>query len=99
MVDRAAKEAIGWRKVKEETEKSIDIDTSHTSPSPDRPFLRTAVKTSLAEDYTPNGKKESRGLTLYKIAPKPSRKVLHLQNKLPMWISSLIIQMRTGRIR
>lgn len=49
MADRAAKEATGWRKVKRRNGKSIEIDTSHTSPAPDLPFLRTAVKTSLAE--------------------------------------------------
>lgn len=82
--------------------KSIEIDTSHTSPSPILPFLRSAVRASLAEklfaEWEDDWHKETRGRTLFKIAPKPSRKVLHLHDKLPKWISSLMYQMRTSKI-
>ena len=102
LADRAAKEATGWRKVKRRNGKSIEIDTSHTSPSPNLPHLRSAVRVSLAEklfaEWEDDWHKETRGRTLFKIAPKPSRKVLHLHDKLPEWISSLMVQMRTGKI-
>ena len=100
--DSAAKEAKGWRKVKRRNGKLIEIDTSHTSPSPNLPYLRSAVKASLTEklhaEWEDDWHKETKGRTLYKIAPKPSRKVLHLHNKLPKWTSSLMVQMRTGKI-
>ena len=60
------------------------------------------MKTSLVErlyaEWEDDWHKETRGRTLYRIAPKPSRKVLHLHDKLPKWISSLMVQMRTGKI-
>ena len=102
LADCAAKEATGWRKVKKRNGKSIEIDTSHTSPSPSLPFLRSAVKASLKKklyaEWEGDWHKETRGRTLYKIMPKPSRKVLHLHDKLPKWTSSLMIQMKTGKI-
>lgn len=102
LADRAAKEATGWRKVMRRKGKLIEINISHTSPSPKLPFLRTAVKASLAErlfaKWDDDRHREVWGRTLYKIAPTPSRKVLHLHDKLPKWISSLMVQMRTGKI-
>lgn len=102
LADRAAKEATEWRKVKKRNGKSIEIDTSHTSSSPHLPLLRSAVKTYLKEklfaEWEDDWHKKTRGHTLYKIAPQPSRKVLHLHDKLPKWISSLMVQMRTGKI-
>ena len=96
LADKAAKEATGWRKVKRRNGKSIEIDTSHTSPSPNLPYLRSAVRASLAEklfaEWEDDWHKETRGRTLFKTAPKPSRKVLHLHDKLPKWISSLMVQ-------
>ena len=66
---------------------------------PNLPFLRTAVKASLAEklyaEWEDDWRREVRGRTLYKIAPTPSRQVLHLHEKMPKWVSSL---MRTGKI-
>lgn len=45
----AAKEATERRKVERRNGKSIEINTNHTSPSPNLPFLRTMVKVSFAE--------------------------------------------------
>lgn len=102
MADQAAKEATGWRKVKRRNGKLVEINTNHTSPSPSLPFLRTAVKASLAEklyaEWEYDWHKEVRRRTLYKIAPTLSKKVLHLHDKLPKWVSSLMVQMRTGKI-
>ena len=41
---------------------------------------------------------ETRGRALSKIAPSPTRKVLHIHEKLPKWVSSLMVQIRTGKI-
>lgn len=42
-------------------------------------------------------KEAKEGRTLYKIVRTPSRKMLHLHDKLPKWISSLMVETRTGR--
>ena len=69
MAGKAAKEATGWRKVKKRNGKSVEINTNHTSPSPNLPFLRTAVKASLAEklyaEWEDDWRRETRGRTLY----------------------------------
>lgn len=49
MADQAAKEATGWRKVNRRNGKMAEINTNHTSSSLNLPFLRTAVRASLAE--------------------------------------------------
>ena len=102
MADKAAKETNGWRRVKRRNGKSVEINTNHTSPSPNLSFLRTAVKASLGEklyaEWEYDGHREVRGRTLYKIAPTPSRKVLPLHDKLPKWVSSLMVLVRTGKI-
>ncbi len=102
LADRAAKEATGWRKVKKKNGKSIEIDTSYTSSSTHLPFLRSAVKTYLKKklfaELKDDWHKETRGRILYKIASQSSKKVFHLHDKLPKWISSLMVQMRTGKI-
>ena len=76
--DSAAKEATGWGKVKRRNGKSIEIDTSHTSPSPNLPFLRSAVKASLTENYMPSGKTtgtKKQGVELStKLRPNPHEK-------------------------
>ena len=75
LADRAAKEATGWRKVKRRNGKLIESDTNYTSPSPNLPFLRTAVKASLAErlyaEWEDDWQREARGRTLYKSASPP----------------------------
>lgn len=102
IADQAAKEATGWRGVKRRNGKSVEINTNHTSTSPNLPFLRTAVKAFLAEklyaEWEDDWHREARGRTLYKIVPTPSRKLLHLHDKLPKWVSSWMVQLRTGKI-
>ena len=102
MADKAAKEATGWRKVKKRNGKSAEINTNHTSSSLNLPYLRTAVKTSLTEklyaEWGDDWHREVRRRTLYKIAPTLSKNVLHLYDKSPKWVSSLMVQMRTGKI-
>ncbi len=102
MADKAAKEATGWRKIKRRNGKSVEINTNHTSISPNLPFLRAAIKASLAEklyaEWKDDWHREAKGRTSYKIVPIPSRKVLHLQDKLPKWVSLLMVQMKTGKI-
>ena len=98
----AAKEATGWRMVKKRNGKFCEIDTNHTAHQTPLPFLRSAAKAHLTkllyEKWGEEWRNESRGRALFKIAPSPTRKVLHIHDKLPKWVSSLMVQMRTGKI-
>ena len=102
LADVAAKEATGWRKVKKRNRKLREIDTKHTAPQIPLPFLKSAGKAHLSklffEKWEEEWQNETKGRTLFKIAPSPTRKVLHIHDKLPKWVSSLIVQMRTGKI-
>ena len=102
MADKAAKEATVWRKVKTRNGKSVEIHTNHTSTSSNLLFLRAAVKAFLAENLYAEREddwhREARSRTLYKIVPKPSRKMLYLHDKLLKRISSLMVQMRRCKI-
>ena len=102
LADVAAKEATGWRKVKRRNGKLREIDTNHTAPQIPLPFLRSAGKAHLSkllfEKWEEEWQNEKKGRALFKIAPSPTRKVLHIHGKLPKWVSSLIVQMRTGKI-
>ena len=102
MADKAAKKAIGRRKIKKKNGKSVEINTNHTSPFPNLSFLKTAVKTTFAEnlyaEQEDDWRKETKDCTFYKIAPTSSKKVLYLHDKLSKQVSSLMIQIKTGKI-
>lgn len=102
MAEKATKKAIGWKKVTKRNGKPVKVNTNYISPSPNLPYLRTAVKTSLPEklytEWEDNWHGEMRGRIIYKIAPTPSKNMLHFHEKSPKWVNSLIIQMRTSKI-
>ena len=102
LADLAAKEATGWRKVKRRNGKLREIDTNYTAHQTPLPFLRSDAKAHftklLYEKWGEEWRHETRGRALFKITPSPTGKVLHIHDKLPKWVSSLMIQMRTGKI-
>ena len=102
LADMATNEATGWRKVKKRNGKFCEIDTNHTTHKTPLPFLGSAAKAHLTkllyEKWGEEWRNETRGRALFKIAPSPTRKALHIHDKLPKWVSSLMVQMRTGKI-
>lgn len=49
MVNKSAKEAVGWKKVKIKNEKSVEINNNHISTSSNLLFLKMAVKVTIAK--------------------------------------------------
>lgn len=80
-----------------------EIDTRWTAASPsDFPFLRTAINTcvtqQLCEEWAQDWKEDTKGRDLFRIAPTPTKKVLHIHKGLRKWTSALVVQMRTQKI-
>ncbi len=102
LADVATKEATGWRKVKKRNRKLCEIDTNHTAPQIPLPFLKSTGKPHLTkflfEKWEEEWQNGTKGRELFKIAPSPTRKVLHIHGKLTKWVRLLIVQMRTGKI-
>lgn len=98
----AAKEATGWKKVKKRNGKFYKIDTSHTAFQTLLPFLRSVAKTHLTkllyEKWGEEWHNKTKGHAFFKIAPSPTRKVLHIHDKLPRWVSSLMVQIKKEKI-
>lgn len=61
MADKAAEEAIGWRKFKRRDGKSVEIKTNHTSPSPPTNPKDRRSKPPLQKSWTLNGKMTGTG--------------------------------------
>ncbi len=102
LADLAAKEATGWRKVKKRNGKVREVDNDYTAHQTPLPFLRSAAKAHftrlLFEKWGDEWRNETRGRAPFKLTPSLTGKVLHIHDKLPKWVSSLMIQMRTGKI-
>lgn len=79
-----------------------EVDTDYTAHQTPLPFLRSAAKAHftrlLFEKWGDEWRNETRGRAPFKLTPSPTGKVLHIHDKLPKWVSSLMIQMRTGKI-
>lgn len=60
--------------------------------------IKTAIKEKAYRDWHVQWDKETKGLTLRKIHPKPSRKIMKLHKGIKRATSSLITQIRTGKI-
>ena len=102
LADVAAKEATRWRKVKKRNGKLHEIDTKHTALLIPLLFLKSVGKAHLSkllfEKWEEEWQNETKGCALFKIATSPIRKELNIHGKLPKWVSSLIVQIRTGKI-
>ena len=100
--DREAKEATGWRE-RITHGRQTERDTSITAPAILNPLrlltaIKTAVKTRATEKWRKAWSDSKRGATLKIIQSQPSRDVLKLHENTQRWQSSLIVQMRTGKI-
>jgi ribonuclease HI len=101
--DKAAKEATGWRRIRGRNGRMKEIDTGTTAPRPAKlehlhSAARQTIRKALHREWEETWRNESRGRHLYRIAPGLSRGVLKLHQELSKPLSSILVQMRTGRI-
>jgi ribonuclease HI len=101
--DRLAKEATGWRETRGRRGRLIQEDTDNTAARPDYlRQLKTPAKTQLNRQlltwWARDWEKETRGRASHSLTPSPTRTILQLYTSLHKALSSVIIQMRTGKI-
>jgi len=103
LADRAAKEATGWRIVRRRNGRKMEIDTDQVARRPPITMhslaaIRQAIKKNIQKEWEETWKSETRGRGLYKTTPKPTSAVLKLHRQLNRPLSSILTQMRTGKI-
>ncbi len=101
--DRAAKSATGWRQKHKINGRTIEIDTGITATKAvNVPIQKAPVHTTLARlaasGWATSWSQDDHGKELRNIALQPSRTILKLHTKLSKGLSSLLVQMRTGKI-
>ena len=101
--DRAAKSATRWPLKHKRNGRTIELDTGITAAKANNvPVQKAPVHTTLARlaasDWATNWSQDNHGKELRNIAPRPPRAILKLHTKLSKGLSSLLIQMRTGKI-
>ena len=101
--DKSAKEATGWRLKKLRRGGVREEDTSSTAAKAQWvKELLSAKKTQATKNAMREWKdewaKERRGRELYKLEPSPRRGTIKLHCGLSKELSSLVVQMRTGKI-
>jgi len=83
--------------------KTAEIDTDETAPKPaNLKHLRATAKQimvrKIEKEWEEAWESETRGRELFKITPKPTKGVLKLHKVFSRQISTILTQMRTGRI-
>jgi ribonuclease HI len=101
--DIAAKEATGWRLMRQANGKLKEIDTNRTAPKPAelkclQAALKQAIRKDIAKEWEQIWNTETRGRDLFRVTSRPTKAVLRLHQGLSRPLSSLLTQMRTGRI-
>jgi ribonuclease HI len=93
-VDKAAKEAIGWR---EDGRRSLPADTP-----PKLYTIRSTVKRwckiQTERTWIAKWLKDTKGRATYRYTPTPTKKVLQLHEGLTKRESALLVQLRTEKI-
>ncbi|GFF96867.1 hypothetical protein IFM47457_11104 [Aspergillus lentulus] len=103
LADKAAKEATGWRQIRGHRGRVKEVMTATTAPRPiQQRLLRSAVETRIREmantQWEQDWQASPHGRALYELMPTPTKKVLRIHRGLPRALSTVIIQMRTGKI-
>lgn len=93
-VDRAAKEATGWR---EDGCKSLLADALSTL-YPLRSTTRRWCRTQTEQAWAAKWQAETKGCASHRNTPRPNKKVLHLHEGLTKRQSALLVQLRTEKI-
>ncbi|EKG09000.1 hypothetical protein MPH_14030 [Macrophomina phaseolina MS6] len=60
--------------------------------------LKQAINQAVMDEWKQTWRDNERGRQLFKLVPEPSRKILALHRGTPRAMSSLMVQMRTGKI-
>ncbi len=100
--DKKAKEATGWRERKVHNNNE-GIDTNETAERSIYQMrmistVRTAIRSHAMKEWTRDWTEETRGSALKRIQPTPSQRIQLLHKNVKRAKSSLITQMRTGKI-
>jgi ribonuclease HI len=101
--DIAAKEATGWRKVRSRNGRTKEVDTGITAARPlTLKQLQAAavqvIRKLTQKEWEDVWDKEIRGRDLYRVSPRPTKSILKLHQGLSKPLSSILVQMRTGKI-
>ncbi|KAF3484325.1 uncharacterized protein GIQ15_03649 [Arthroderma uncinatum] len=103
LADQKAKEATGWRIVRNRRGRTTQADTDNTARRltdlkvPLTCLLRI-ISSHVYARWEKEWREESRGRDLYKLAETPFRGIVSLHAKLSRPLSSILTQMRTGKI-
>ena len=101
--DKAAKEATGWRLLRDARGRNTPLDTDATAPALGdlkQPLstLKRKLRTLAHTRWDRSWEQEIRGRILFRIVDKPTRGIMKLHTKLARPFSSVLTQMRTGHI-
>jgi ribonuclease HI len=103
LADKAAKEATGWRQVRGHRGRVKEVMTTATAPRPvQQRLLRSAVETRIRQaansQWEQDWQTSPHGRAAYELTPGPTKQVLRIYRGLPRPLSTVIVQMRTGKI-
>jgi hypothetical protein len=93
-VDRAAKEATGWREDGRRRPPADAPSTLYPLRSTTRRWCRTQTERAWAAKW----RAEAKGRATYRNTPQPTKKVLQLHEGLTKRQSALLVQLRTEKI-
>ena len=101
--DKEAKKAMGPRKIRKRNNKVVEVDTKYTAlPAYGTKPLQKCVRTTLAKaalaEWRKEWETETKGRHLRLLVNAPTRDVLEIHKGLDKQLSSLVFQMRTGKI-
>ena len=101
--DIEAKKATGLRKMRKRNNKVVEVDTKYTAlPAHGTKPLQKCIRTTLAKSALAEWKQEweieTKGRHLRLLVNAPTRDILEIHKGLDKQLSSLVVQMRTGKI-
>lgn len=101
--DIEAKKATGLKKMRKRNNKVVEADTKYTAlPAHGTKPLQKCVRTTLAKsalaEWRREWETETKGRHLRPLVNVPTRDILEIHKGLDKQLSSLVVQMRTGKI-
>ena len=96
--DRAAKEATGWYVIDKKEHDSPRTANRYPDTKPLRTSISMTINTKMKARWEEEWRNERTGRSTHKLTPIPTSKLLNLYKNVPKAVSSVIIQMRTGKI-
>ena len=101
--DIEAKKATGLRKMRKRNNKVVKVDTKYTAlpahgTKPLQKCIRTTLVKSALAEWKREWETETKGRHLRLLVNAPTRDILEIHKGLDKQLSSLVVQMRTGKI-